>query len=166
MPNKLTRITCGILYTPSTAWSYIILFLSWWISWPFFMAYYFYDHLHRGDYPTNADSIGLPIGANLMAYVLLIPLVVVLLFRVKKRFRTKSKIWLLNYNRPFLIASLLLTFGSLASLNLILSVSLFYDRSYFFAVNSLLGFYLFLCLPSIFSQNRGSNGIPPNGMPP
>ena len=57
-------------------WTAAMLTAVWWLTLPLAEAAFYVEESRRGAYPPDADSIGIPIGQNVIGWLILSPLVI------------------------------------------------------------------------------------------
>ena len=102
-----------MLQTPPTKTHIAALAAAFWLSVPVFNAAYYIFQRERGAYPTNADSIGIPIITQSIAWLVLTPVFALLAWIVLRNYRGGRSFLAWDTMRPWWCAFVSLFWGGL-----------------------------------------------------
>jgi len=106
------------LRTPNRVWVLAVYAILIFVSSPLMVAFHFYSRWRRGDYPVEADSIGIPVLGYTILYL---PLFLLLLCAGLQKYSGGRSIYVWNRKRPvwstiWTIISFILGYQALAML--------------------------------------------------
>ncbi len=137
-----------ILHTPKRKAILWVLALVSLLAQPAIETVYYRTSLERGMYPTNADSIGIPIAQFFMAWIVALPLLVTFIWFALREYPGKVSFLAFNVNRP-IWSSVWSALLGLAAASFIVFAAQSAVRLYpLDVVNAVLSTYLLLCFRS------------------
>ena len=89
-----------IIFTPKKRYQVHLYWVIYFISRPFSSCAYYTWNLKRGAYPTNADSISIPIFQEILGLIIIVPLAMLGILWITKNYPGKVNVFINNSKRP------------------------------------------------------------------
>jgi len=144
----------GLLKTFPKRYQFVILAAAVYVSWPISEVLYYYENQVRGAYPSNADSIGIPIFETLESWVFVFPVFILFNLFCSNRYLGNislyelPKIW--NW-KIILVHICFVLFGAILLQQIYWDIVDYHIAS---IINTILAFWYLLHLRIIFSQQN------------
>lgn len=150
----------AIFRTPKTPWPLWAIATGAYCAGPFLDSAYYQIMAANGAYPSNADSIGIPIAFNFAGSLLLLPVVALILWWVLSRYPGATALWAWHRERPvasvtWTVVWLLTLLGSLRSVRSDCRVGMWFALPF-----DCISMYFFACCRAILVVR------PPAKIPP
>lgn len=142
--------------TPKDKLNLLVWTVLLYITAPFFEWINLESGLASGEFPVNADSIGLPLGLFIISWILFAPFVGVFTFWVLSKYVPQSALFGFNFNRPLWSFAWTLIFAFLAFDSLAWSFTNLYENNLIGASQhlSLTYFYIIIRASIVFRKGE------------
>lgn len=136
-----------MLHTPKHGAVLLILAIGLYLVDPVMVIQNYRARLAAGEYPVDADSIGIPIAQFLIGWILAAPFLTLLLWLALSGYRGHTSLFEFDHSRLFWSGMWTVSLGLLAGFNVLMAVDNFVEsRNYFYVASYLLWTYILLCL--------------------
>jgi hypothetical protein len=137
-----------MLRTPKNRISVIFLAVALYLTAPFVEWYFYTTELARGSFPSDADSIGIPLFRFIIVWVLGAPVAALLIGFALQDYQGGISLFGFNRARPVWSAFWTLVFGFLVFKHLTFAIASMQESQPFDVIQPLFLAYLMLCLRS------------------